>query len=104
MSCIQLILIIGVCGMGEFNVVTAVVCAGTTALGVVTNLTGLGGVLNGDVPGTSGPGALVEIAPTPHPVFVTEVCPVTPPCISLGAALALLYPVLYNFPLSYAEV
>ena len=85
--------------MGEFSVVTAAVCTGTGALGIVTNLTGLGGVLIWDVPGISGPGVPVTTALTPCPVVVTEVRPVTPPCISLGAAFVLLYPALYNFPL-----
>ena len=86
--------------MGGFSVVTAMVCAGTGALDVVTNLAGLGGVLIWDVPGISGPGVPIATALTPCPAVVTEVCPVTPPCISLGAACVLLYPVLYNFPLS----
>ena len=39
-------LIIGVCGTGLLGEVTAMVCIATGPFGTVTNLTGLGGVLN----------------------------------------------------------
>ena len=89
--------------MGEFSVVTAAVCAETGALGIVTNLTSLGGVFNWGVPGIGSPGVPIATALTLCPVVVTEVCPVTPPCTSLGAAFVHLYPVLYNLPLNWAK-
>ena len=45
-SCICLILIIGVCGTGLLDEVTAMVCVATGPFGTVTNLTDLCGVLN----------------------------------------------------------
>ena len=73
------------------------------ALGTVTNLTGLGGGLNWGVPGISGPGVPVATALTPCPAAAAVLCQVTPACTSLGAAFILLYPVLYNLPLNWAE-
>ena len=73
------------------------------ALGTVTNLTSLDGVLNWGVPGIGGPGVPVATALTPHPAPAAVLHPVTPACTSLGAAFILLYPVLYNLPLNWAE-
>ena len=71
--------------MGLLGVVTITVCVETGALGTVTNLTGLDGVLNWGVPGIGGPGNPVATALTPHPATAAVFCPVTPACTSLGA-------------------
>ena len=98
LSCICLILIIGVCGTGLLGEVTTTVCIVTGVLGTVTNLTGLGGAFNWDVPGTGAAGVPVATTLTPHPVVIAVLCPVVPICTSLGKAFVLLYPVLYNLP------
>ena len=46
LSCICLMLIIGVCGTGLLGEVTATVCVATGPFGTVTNLTGLDGVFH----------------------------------------------------------
>ena len=93
-------LIIGVCGTRLLGEVTITVCVEMGALGTVTNLTSLGGVLNWGVPGIGGPGIPVATALTPHPAAAAALCPVTPVCTSLGGPFILLYPVLYNLPLN----